>query len=188
MSADQRADAIADLRAFADFLARNSWAPLPSQTMQADLQQDGVDVFNGGAEGVAELRRIADALGEEPNERANDRTTVTRCFGSIRYRVIAWHAAGRPVERDPRDVELERLRAEVAELRSAQATTKSLVADETPEHYEKRVWIGDDPGSCGAECACGLGYVGFDSVGEASRLLEVHIAASVDPAGAVPRP
>lgn len=117
--AAKRSAAIADLRAFADFLARNPWAPLPQANLQADLQENADDFWNGGAAGVAELRRIADAMGEKPEEHLTDRTQVKRQFGGLQYQVITWHTAGRPDERDPRDVELERLRAEVAELRAA---------------------------------------------------------------------
>lgn len=52
------------------------------------------------------------------------------------------------------------------------------------EHYEKHVVIGEGKGDCGVKCACGFGYVGLDSVAEASDLLAVHIAASQKPADA----
>lgn len=113
-----------------------------------------------------------------------------------------------PGPADERDAELERLRAENSLLRGAAAAgvdasglldsprgdrsvpligrvqaeiltgARPVAASETPAHYETRGWKGDTPGSCGVECACGLGYDGFDSLAEAQKLLAVHIAAS----------
>lgn len=283
--AAKRAAFVADLCAFAAWLAKNSWVPVPSEAY-ASKQLNGIEDPALVAPSLAKVRDIAARFGVKTDESLPDRTRAGISFGNIEYRLLAWHKGGRPGEPDERDIELERLRAENAELRAAvpagalpgddglgysreaddptpvsggrltphfatqegtvrdshlvideqaadgsaglvpapiaahyDATgwngraageascacgetfggvkalaqhladeSQGLRNDETPEHYEKRVWIGDDPGSCGAECACGLGYAGFDSVGEASRLLEVHIAASVDPAGAVPRP
>lgn len=56
----------------------------------------------------------------------------------------------------------------------------------TVEHYEKHVVIGEGKGDCGVKCACGFGYLGRDSVREASDLLAVHIAASVAPSDTEP--
>ncbi|MEV7268439.1 hypothetical protein AB0N38_33270 [Micromonospora aurantiaca] len=43
------------------------------------------------------------------------------------------------------------------------------------EHYYASGWKGG-PGECGAQCGCGLTYDGFDSLKQASELLERHIA------------
>ncbi len=95
--------------------------------------------------------------------------------------------AAAEAELTEREAELEKARVRVAELRAARtpqlATILDRVAGGDAAHYEKRGWVGEGPGSCGVECACGLGYDGFDSLAEASRLLAVHIAASVDPEG-----
>jgi hypothetical protein len=92
----RRAQRIADLRTFVDFLHRNPWAPLPYLHMQADMHRSeiGGDVDD---DGLAELHRIADTLGEKVDEHLDDRTSTGRQFGSVEYKVIAWHKAGRPL-------------------------------------------------------------------------------------------
>lgn len=45
-------------------------------------------------------------------------------------------------------------------------------------HYQAAGW-GGVPGECGGECACGVTYYGFDTIGEASVLLDRHIARNV---------
>lgn len=178
---DGRARGLADFRTFIDFLACNPWAPMPYLTMQADLQANAADIWNGGADGVAELRRIADGLGEKPNESLDDRTQVKCQFGAVEYRVISWHRRGRPdepVARDARDVELERLRAEVAALQAAAAPSPGA------EHNDAGGWKGAGPGSCGVECSCGVTFDGFDTLNEAHEQLARHIeTANADPSG-----
>lgn len=43
-------------------------------------------------------------------------------------------------------------------------------------HGLTRFWKGDDPGSCGAECECGVSFDGFDTLAEATGLINDHIA------------
>lgn len=139
----ERAQVVADLHAFADFLGRNSWAPLPYMRLQASVQTNPDDVWHGGEEGVAELRRIADALGKEPRERLDDRTEVTSHFGSVEYHVVTWHRGGRPGE-------VERLRAEVEALRAAAAQSVwcggdcTLVADHAGDHDIRQPLVSDE--------------------------------------------
>lgn len=45
------------------------------------------------------------------------------------------------------------------------------------EHYESGGW-GGVPGECGAECACGAAYDGFDTLGEAIAMLREHVTAA----------
>ena len=47
-------------------------------------------------------------------------------------------------------------------------------------HYETAGWTGG-PGECGVECVCGVSYDGFDTIAEASALLDDHIADSPRP-------
>jgi hypothetical protein len=47
-------------------------------------------------------------------------------------------------------------------------------------HYQTSGW-GGVPGECGAECVCGVTFDGFDSIAEASALLDGHMAASPRP-------
>lgn len=53
-----------------------------------------------------------------------------------------------------------------------------LVPAPIAEHYEARVWADKGPGSCGADCACGIGFAGLDTPDQASEFLSNHIAAS----------
>jgi hypothetical protein len=58
------------------------------------------------------------------------------------------------------------------------------MADEPPTQLVHRFaggWKGTDPGSCGAECSCGDTYDGFDSLAEASELIDRHIARANGP-------
>lgn len=76
-----------------------------------------------------------------------------------------------------KEAELAKLRAEVAELRAA-AEPKTV-----PVHVISGGWTGGNGGS-GVECVCGVTYDGFDTIDEATQLLQVHIAdANADPTG-----
>lgn len=113
--AAKRAVFVADLRTFADWLTDNPWVPLPSR-MYASKQFNFNNDPKSAAPSLAMIREVADRLGAETDESLPDRTRVTVEIGSIEYRLLTWHAAGRPGERD---AELERLRARVAELEAA---------------------------------------------------------------------
>jgi len=136
--ATKRAAYIADLRTFADFLDRNSWAPLPHYP-QVQVDLEAPDVWDGGLAGLARLRQIAANFGEKPDEHTDDRTSVMHRFGVIEYKVITWHRSGRPVEGGEREAELKRLRARVAEL---EATTDP---DATGLAYSRTDSEADDP-------------------------------------------
>lgn len=51
---------------------------------------------------------------------------------------------------------------------------------QTPGHQQVAGWSGG-AGECGAECACGTTFEGFDSIGAALLLLEEHIADPAEP-------
>lgn len=46
------------------------------------------------------------------------------------------------------------------------------------DHKQATVWGGSIPGACGVECSCGTTYDGFDTIAEASELLDEHIRSS----------
>jgi hypothetical protein len=52
-------------------------------------------------------------------------------------------------------------------------------------HEMVRGW-GGVPGGCGAECACGVTFDGFDTLTEATAMLADHIAAETAPAQTAP--
>jgi hypothetical protein len=83
-----RAKGVADLRAFADFLECNPWAPMPFENAQANIEFDRV-------------RDYAEKVGVKVDEHLDDRTQVFHRFGGFEYRVIAWHPGGRPTEPKP---------------------------------------------------------------------------------------
>jgi hypothetical protein len=171
---DDRAKLIAGLHEFANWLEANPWAPiartsgyLANVRFQVDLHGPGEIGADADVATVDGVRRIADQLGVKADEHLDDRTDVSIEIGSVSYSVIAWHKKGRPAERD---AELERLRAENARLQA-----------QVVQHYHSGGWTtGNAPGSCGAQCACGVTFDGFDTYAEAVEMVQQHIA---DPDG-----
>lgn len=114
----KRAHFIAGLREFADWLTENPWAPTMRESgyfQHARLQIDfhGPNGDDATVDTIARVREIADRLGVKVDESLDDRTDASIEIGAVSYSVIAWHRNGRP---DPRDAELVKLRARVAEL------------------------------------------------------------------------
>lgn len=118
---DERAARIAEIRQLADWLERNPWVPMPygidawQQVGNEEIRDD-----LSPAAGLHLVREVADRIGVEADESAHDHTEVRIKFGKrTEYKLLSWHKAGRPGAVDPRDAELERLRAENAALKSA---------------------------------------------------------------------
>jgi len=102
----ERAQKIADIRALADWLEANPDMPVPAyqgfQVSPGVDTRDELDVWNSAAEGIALVKRWAEAMGEPVDESLADRTMVTKRFGRLEYKAIAWHRDGRPEpEPDP---------------------------------------------------------------------------------------
>jgi hypothetical protein len=209
-AAAKRTAQIAAIHDLAEWLVRNPGVPMPTLSLHLHLQNgyDGTE-----AENLATVRSVAASLGVGTDEGLDDRTVLrVKVNEHVHYELFAWHKTGR-------DNELERLRAELAELRAAarppadpsafsdladrlnpeasavpadalgvplghaaEQVPAGLVPAPIAEHYETRGWTGGTPGTSGVECACGLGYGGFDSLTQASDFLAAHIA---DP-GVVP--
>lgn len=96
--AGERAQRIADIRAFADWLEANSWAPTPNHfdaSVHLDERHPGGP---GVADSYSKVREVAERLGVNAEERLDDRTVARKGFGHIGYAVIAWHPDGRPAE------------------------------------------------------------------------------------------
>lgn len=68
----------------------------------------------------------------------------------------------------------------IGRVQAETLTGARSAASEVPKHFETRGWNGG-PGNCGVECACGIGFGGFDSLTEAGAVLDEHIAESNDP-------
>jgi hypothetical protein len=92
----ERATKIADIRAFADFLEQHPDLPVTHIRMQASLNPHG-DVWNSGAEGVAEVQRLA-GLFDCRVKQDDEHITATREVGATEYVIVAWHKDGRPAE------------------------------------------------------------------------------------------
>lgn len=141
--AAKRAVFVADLRAFANWIAENPWVPLPARTYaskQLNYQTDSREV---NVSALATVRAIAARMDVAIDEHLPDRTRAEVEIGSVEYSVLAWHPEGRQNE-------LERLRAEVAELRAAAAES---------------IWCGggctlvaDHAGECVIATDTGMGY------------------------------
>ena len=108
----ERAQKIADIRALADFLDANPAVPAPDSVhAQASPGRHG-DVWNSGAEGIAEVRRVAEIFCEKVRQ-DDERTEVVKRFGGFDYTFIAWHKDGRPAEPDTlSDAELDEVLAD----------------------------------------------------------------------------
>lgn len=116
-----RSQKITAIRDFADWLADNPAVVVPNLTLTRHLQND----YDGTeSENLDTVRAVAASLGTGTDESLDDRTVLrVRVNKHVRYELFAWHKAGRGHR-----TELDRLRAEVAELRAAR---KPLVSDET---------------------------------------------------------
>jgi hypothetical protein len=92
----KRSQKVADIRAFADWLEANPAVPAPWQ-VEADEHLSTGDGTE--AERLAKVRQVAAMLGVEADERLSDRTEVEfKPSDFVKYRLIAWHRGGRPVE------------------------------------------------------------------------------------------
>jgi hypothetical protein len=87
--AAERAQRIADIRAFADWLEQRPWLPMPTITAYVHMHDPAA---------VERVRDIAKRLGLKADDSLNDRTDVEYNIGKIRYAPIAWHKDGRPTE------------------------------------------------------------------------------------------
>ncbi|GIE75755.1 hypothetical protein Aph02nite_17050 [Actinoplanes philippinensis] len=115
-AAAERAERIADIRAFADFLEQHPALPVTNIRMQASLNPHG-DVWNSGAEGVAEVRRLA-GLFDGKVMQDNEHITATREVGATEYVIVAWHKAGRPAEPVVEDERCETCGESMREIQS----------------------------------------------------------------------
>ncbi|GIF14833.1 hypothetical protein [Actinoplanes teichomyceticus] len=118
-----RASQISALHDFAHWLAANPDVPLPidifgQKQMAHPNFADGISP----AEGLTRVRDFAARHGVEVDESKPDRTSAEVRFGIVRYSLLTWHEDGRPGVPDERDAEIERLRAEVAELRAGRSS------------------------------------------------------------------
>jgi len=104
--AARRAESIADIRRFADWMEANPWVMLPHGVRA--WQQIASPAFSDGispAEGLAKVRELAAKLGVEADESADDRTEVEFRIGMVEYQLLTWHKDGRPAELSPETAE-----------------------------------------------------------------------------------
>lgn len=94
----ERAQRIADIRAFADWLEANPWVPLPNH-LSAAKQLNGSETDPVPA--LAKVREIADRLAVKTDEHLDDRTRMEYAIGTVTYSLLSWHKDGRPVEPKP---------------------------------------------------------------------------------------
>jgi hypothetical protein len=139
----KRAETIADIRAFADWLEQNPWVPTPFHANASEHLNGAGDRPDEQRAHLTRLRSVADRLGVKVDEHLTDRTRMQFNIGKFEYSLLVWHENGRPGEPDPRDAELEKLRAEVEALR---ADAKS------PHLHDKGC-----SGAFGRPCVCATG-------------------------------
>jgi hypothetical protein len=175
----ERAQKIADIRAYANWLESNPAEPVGyGMGGQVDVEADSE------AEAVAKVRAFAVQYGAEVRDALDDRTSARLRLGSVEHVVIAWHKDGRPTEPapEPRPDFVDGPCADSgcpnaswphlasSDLAESEAEEAGLV-----EHYETSGWTGGDGGS-GVACACGVQFDNFDSLAEAGAQLKRHIA------------
>jgi hypothetical protein len=96
----ERAQRIADIRAFADWLEANPWVPMPHH-LYGSKHVNGLAGELDDVAALATVREIATRLGVETDESADDRTRMKFNVGRFEYSLLAWHKDGRPVEAAP---------------------------------------------------------------------------------------
>lgn len=146
--AAERAEFVAGVRAFADWLEANPWVVLPCGVRA--WQQIASPAFGDGispAEGLARVRELAARLGVDADESADDRTEVEFRIGAVEYQLLTWHKDGRPAEPAPE---------------SAADPYAGVPVSELPEYRE------DDP--------TGLGYSRADD-GETTQPIAGRVPA-----------
>jgi hypothetical protein len=90
--AAERAERIAEIRRFADWLESNPWVPMPYHIYGSEqLNGDESDPVAG----LAKVREIAERLGVETDESAGDRTKFKFPIGKVEYSLLTWHKNGR---------------------------------------------------------------------------------------------
>lgn len=126
-----RARRIANIRQLADWLEANPDLPAPNHLYGGHQMADpGFRDGISAAEGLARVRAFAAKHGVKADESGRDRTKASVSFGIAEYSLLTWHKNGRPGQLDEREAELERLRAEVAALRSNVGLDYSREADD----------------------------------------------------------
>lgn len=94
--AAERVKKIAEIHAFADWLAANPWVPAPYEVEASEHLSAPGDVPTVEV-GLAKVREVAQAMGAKVDESLSDRTSTVVSFGDVvSYRLIAWHRDGRP--------------------------------------------------------------------------------------------
>lgn len=182
----ERAQKVADIRALADWLEANPSVPMPAslrtQASPGCEVLPEVDVWNSGAQGIAELERVAAIMGSEIVH-YDERSDATKTFGRVEYSFIAWHKDGRPAEPEADPTGLAYSRADDADDPTPVSghrvephvggVTDGGLVDETPPTSdltgaamtESCVFVGDNGGWCNtheaihiatgeAECGC----------------------------------
>lgn len=129
---DQRAEFVAGLREFADWLEERPWAPTVRHNGYVSPAGLQVDLF--GDEGLAEVRAIADRLGMTVDEHLDDRASVRVHVGSVAYSVIAWRPTEEAADEATADpTGLLHSRADDAEAASTWAQDTSDAPTVTPD-------------------------------------------------------
>jgi len=216
---DHFAEIAAALYRIADSIVTLAGSDLPKARFNLTIQPGvfkGSDDLNAGAVDAVTSALFGhpgrpDLMGDGSYLYTNSETGVER-VGPVDVRVLTGVSTEWVRKREAgdklaeREAELEKLRAEVAELRGQVAADASgllhsrepestvvtpvpagvdghpegraagIVPEPIAKHYETGGWTGG-PGGCGVDCACGVGFGGFDTLAEAVAELKVHIAA-----------
>lgn len=192
---DERAETIAGLRELLDFLEAHPVIPLgtihPSGYTCYPRNREGQNV----AGGLAELRAIGEAIGEElfclvpdhvyvtgPTFRGGVQFDAVVCGAGDLFRQQNETAAGAADKADTAPaVGGEAIRGADPSVPGpttpgAGDTPKTL---QTVEHYHTGGTVGGIYDTSAAECACGVEFAGFDTYAEAVDVLNAHIADAI---------
>jgi hypothetical protein len=187
---DERAEAIAGLRALADWLEANP--DLPINTTSATMQVFPRGQTYGDEAGeIAALRTIGALIGAELKQNGPHVDVVRAFAGGIRYEAVvcnvqlADHALETAVSVP--DITLADGASHAGSRSSGDASAADPVSATSGDgaavaHYHAGGAAGG-PGENEAECACGVTFAGFDTHAKAVAELDRHIAD----AGKLPR-
>lgn len=171
---DERAEQIAGLRQLVDWLEAHPEAPIQATERRYTVfpRMDAEDDLAGQ---LAELRRLGDVLGLDPEECGSRHVSRSgpEFRGGVTVEVIVCDAADLVRAEQAAETLLG-----VEEVAGPAGVTDPATAPDAEQHTPVAGWTGRS-GTSGVECSCGVVYDGFDTIAQAEAQRVQH----AEPAG-----